>query len=68
MYDKLVSKVDNIDTSRFVLRTKYNTDKSGLKKISDADKKTLILMDLLKKQIIMLKLLKQKVKYLVLMV
>ena len=48
MYDKLVSKVDNIDTSRFVLKTKYNTDKSDLKKTSDADKKPLILMDLLK--------------------
>ena len=68
MYDKLVSKFDNIDTSRFVLKTKYNTDKSDLKKISDADKKTLIPADLLKKQIIMLKLLKQKVKHLVLMV
>ena len=40
MYDKLVTKVNNIDTSRFALKTKYDTDKSGLeKKISDADKK-----------------------------
>ena len=26
--DKLVEKVNNIDTSRFVLKTKYNTDKT----------------------------------------
>ena len=39
MYDKLVGKV-NIDTSGFVLKTKFNTDKSDLeKKTSDADKK-----------------------------
>ena len=29
-YNKLVPKVDNIDTSGFVLKTKYNTDKSEL--------------------------------------
>ena len=39
-YDKLVAKVNNIDTSGFVLKTKYDTDKSDLeKKISDADKR-----------------------------
>ena len=27
-YNKLVTKVDNIDTSRLVLKTKYDTDKS----------------------------------------
>ena len=27
-YNKLVAKVSNIDTSRFVLKTKYDTDKS----------------------------------------
>ena len=32
MYDKLVGKVDNIDTSDFVLKTKYNTDKTELEK------------------------------------
>ena len=38
MYDKLVAKVNNIDTSGFVIKTKYDTDKSELeKKISDAD-------------------------------
>ena len=26
-YDKLVTKVDNIDTTGFVLKTKYDTDK-----------------------------------------
>ena len=30
VYDKLVAKVDNIDTSKFVLETKYDTDKSEL--------------------------------------
>ena len=40
MYDKLVAKVNNIDTSGFVLKTKYDTDKPDLeKKISDSDKK-----------------------------
>ena len=40
VYNKLVVKGNNIDTSRFVLKTKYDTDKSNLeKKISDADKK-----------------------------
>ena len=39
VYDKLVGKVNNIDISGFVLKTKYDTDKSDLeKKISDADK------------------------------
>ena len=36
VYDKLVAKVDNIDTSGFVLKTKYDTDKSELEnKIPD---------------------------------
>ena len=30
MFDKLVTKVNNIDTSGFVLKTKYETDKSDL--------------------------------------
>ena len=69
MYDKSVAKVNNIDTCRFVLKTKYATDKSDLeKKISDAEKRFQILVDLLKKQIIMLKLEKLKAKYLVLVV
>ena len=28
--NKLVAKINNIDTSRFVLKTKYDTDKSEL--------------------------------------
>ena len=36
VYDKLVAKVNNIDTSGFVLRTKNDTDKRELgKKITD---------------------------------
>ena len=37
MYDKLVAKVNNIDTSGFILKTKYDTDLE--KKINNADKK-----------------------------
>ena len=33
VYDKLVTKVNNIDTSGFALKTKYDTDKSELEKI-----------------------------------
>ena len=40
VYDKLIAKVNNIDTTRFALKTKYDTDKLDLeKKSSDADKK-----------------------------
>ena len=36
MYDKLLEKVNNIDTSGFVLKAKYDTDKSELEnKIPD---------------------------------
>ena len=36
VYDKLVAKVNNIDTNDFVLKTKYQTDKTELeKKIPD---------------------------------
>ena len=36
VYHKLAAKVNNIDTSEFVLRTKYQADKTKLeKKISD---------------------------------
>ena len=31
VYDKFVAKVNNIDTNYFVLKTKYNTDKTELK-------------------------------------
>ena len=51
-YDKLAKKVDNIDTTGFVLKTTYDTDKSDLeKKISDADKKIPNTSDLAKKWI-----------------
>ena len=33
-YDELVEKVNNIDTNKFVLKTKYDTDKSELEKKS----------------------------------
>ena len=32
VYDKLVAKGNNIDTSGFVLKTKYNTDQSEIEK------------------------------------
>ena len=42
-YYKLVTKVNNIDTSGSVLKTTYDTDKSHLKqKISDPEKKFMI--------------------------
>ena len=67
--DKLVARVNNADTSRFALETKYDKDKSDVeKKISDADKKFFVPVDSLEKQIIMLKLLKKEVQYQVLLV
>ena len=40
VYDKLVAKVNKIDTTAFVLKTTYDRDKSDLeKKTSDADKR-----------------------------
>ena len=32
VYDQLVTKVNNIDTSNFVLKTKYSTDKKRIRK------------------------------------
>ena len=50
VYDNLIVEVNNTDISGFVLKTKYDTDKSDIEKnFSDADKKFLILADLLKK-------------------
>ena len=44
VYDKLVAKVNNIDTSDFVLKAKYQTDKTELEKkipnVTDFVKKT----------------------------
>ena len=45
MYDKLVAEVNNIDARRFVLKTKYDTNKSEL------EKKFLILKCLLKNRL-----------------
>ena len=51
VYNKLVAKVDNIDTRDFVLKTKYNTDKTELEnKIPDTSglaKKIIIILKLL---------------------
>ena len=44
LYDKLVAKVNNIDTSDFVLKTKYDTGKTEL------EKKILMELTLLRKQ------------------
>ena len=50
-YNKLVTKVDNIDTTGFVLKTTYDTDKSDFKKkISDAEIKIANSSDLAKKK------------------
>ena len=50
LYNKLAAKENNIDTSEFVLNTKYNVDKSDLgKKISDVNKKILDTSGLVKK-------------------
>ena len=55
----LVTNVENIVTTGFVLKTKNDTDKSDLeKKRSDVDKKFLMLVIWFKKQTKMLKLLK----------
>ena len=49
LYDKLVPKVNAVDTSRFVLKTKYDIDKLKLvKEIVMQTQKYLILMNLLK--------------------
>ena len=69
VYDKLVAKVNNMDVSGFVLKTKYDTDKTNLeKKISDADKKYLIIVELLIKIDYNAKITDLKVKHLVLLV
>ena len=47
VYDKLVAKVNNIDTSRFLLKPKHDVDKAEL------EKKIPILVHLLKNQIAM---------------
>ena len=50
-YNKLVTKVDNIDTTNFVSRTKYEKDGSGFEdKISKVGKKIPNVSDLVKKK------------------
>ena len=56
LYDKLVEKVNNIDTSEIVLKTKYQTDKSELEKNSWYS-------GLVKKQITIIKSVKKKRKF-----
>ena len=69
VYDKLVTRLNNIDTSGFVLKTKYDTDNQIQKmKLVIQTKKFLILVDLLKNHNIILGLLKQQVKHLTLMI
>ena len=49
-YDKLVTKVNNINTTNFVLKTKYEKDGSDIKdKISKVDKKIPDVSNLVKK-------------------
>ena len=50
VYDKLIPKVNNIDTSGFFSKTKSDADNT------ESEKKSLTLVDLLKNHIIMLKL------------
>ena len=62
VYDKLAAKVNNIDTSNFVLKTKYQTDKTVLEKkipdVTDFAKKTKL--PELKKKVRMLVVQQQK--------
>ena len=49
-YNKLVEKVDNIDTTKFALKTTYDTDISDIgQKISDAEEKIPNISGLVKK-------------------
>ena len=77
-YNKLVRKVNNTDTSGFVLKTKYNTDKTELDSkipdISNLATKTALttvenkipsVSNLVKKQTIILKLQKLKIKLMI---
>ena len=58
-YDKLVVKVNGIDNTKFVSRTKYKKDGSEFEeKIDKINKKITDITNLVKKQILMPKLLK----------
>ena len=52
VYDKLVTKVNNVDTSGFLLKTKYDADKT------ESENKIPDTRNLVKNQIIILKLVK----------
>ena len=61
LYYELAAKVNNINTNEFVLKIKFDTDKSNLENIitdGDKKKKTPATSGLAKIQIIMQKLLK----------
>ena len=52
LYHKLITKVNAIDTSGFLLKSQYSTDKSGLwKEIDDADKKIADTSELVKNKL-----------------
>ena len=58
-YSKLVTKVDNIDTTNFAKKSKYEKDGSDFEdKINKVDKKIPDVSGLVKKQILILNLLK----------
>ena len=67
-YDKLVNKVNSVDNTNFVSRTKYEKDGSDFEdKIDKIDKKIPDVSDFVKKKhILILKLLELRVKYLAL--
>ena len=66
VYDKLDEKVNNINTSAFALKAKYETDKIELEnKILELENKILILVDFFKNPTIMITLLKIKFQVLV---
>ena len=66
-YNKLVTKVDNIDTTNFVSRTKYQKHGSNFEdKVDKIDKKIPDVTNLVKRQILITKLLKYSAKYLLL--
>ena len=58
MHNKLIGKVNNIDTSGFVLQAKYTAKKSDLEEKLVIQTKKVILVGWLKKKLKMLKLLK----------
>ena len=58
-YNKLVTKVDNTDTTNFVKKNKYKKEEADFEdKINKIDKKIPDVTSLVKKRILILKLLK----------